>query len=91
MDPGGIGSLLLSHVWTDVDTYGHRLEIYGSGGWVFESPRALREAHAQAGFSPRRGIGESVVGHAVGAILGSHSSSDEDVAGEANPCPGAFA
>jgi hypothetical protein len=28
--------------WTPVDTDGHRLEIYGSGGWVFESPRARR-------------------------------------------------
>ena len=40
VDTGGIGSLLLSHIWTDVDARGRRLEIYGSGGWVFESPRA---------------------------------------------------
>jgi len=40
VDTGGNGSLLLSHVWTDVDTHGQRLAIYGSGGWVFESPRA---------------------------------------------------
>ena len=26
--------------WTLLDALGHRLEIYGSGGWVFESPRA---------------------------------------------------
>ena len=38
-----IGSLLLSHVWTDMDARGRRLEIYGSGGWVFESPRARCE------------------------------------------------
>ena len=40
VDTRGIESLLLSHVWTDVDARGHPLEIYGSGGWVFESPRA---------------------------------------------------
>ena len=27
-------------MWTSVDSYGRRLDIYGSGGWVFESPRA---------------------------------------------------
>jgi hypothetical protein len=43
VDTGGIGSQLLSHVRTDVDVHGRRLEIYGSGGWVFESPRARRE------------------------------------------------
>jgi len=26
--------------WTLVDAQGRQLEIYGSGGWVFESPRA---------------------------------------------------
>ena len=30
--------------WTPVDTHGHGLEIYGSGGWVFESPRARRRS-----------------------------------------------
>ena len=40
VDTGGLGSLLLSHVWAAADTQGHGLEFYGSGGWVFESPRA---------------------------------------------------
>ena len=40
VDPGGIGSLLLSHVWTDVDTYGHRLEIYEKVGGSSPSGRA---------------------------------------------------
>jgi hypothetical protein len=29
-------------VWTPLDTHRQGLEIYGSGGWVFESPRARR-------------------------------------------------
>jgi hypothetical protein len=40
VDSGGIRGQLLSHAWTDLETHGHVLEIYGSGGWVFESPRA---------------------------------------------------
>lgn len=28
--------------WTSVDSYGRRLDIYGSGGWEFESLRACR-------------------------------------------------
>jgi hypothetical protein len=45
-------SLLPRHVWTRADTHGRCLEIYGSEGWVFESPRA-RTAPAQAGVSSR--------------------------------------
>jgi len=40
MDGEGHESLPFQDVWTAVDVHGHRLEIYGSGGWVFESPRA---------------------------------------------------
>jgi hypothetical protein len=55
VDPGGIGSLLLSHVWTDVDTYGHRLEIYGSEGWGFGSLRACcRKPCTSRGFHMSR-------------------------------------
>ena len=39
-DIGGIERLPFQVRWTLLDTRGHRLEIYGSGGWVFESPRA---------------------------------------------------
>jgi hypothetical protein len=40
MDAGGLGSASLQALRTPMDTYGHGLDIYGSGGWVFESPRA---------------------------------------------------
>jgi hypothetical protein len=32
-----------------MDARGWDLEIYGSGGWVFESPRARREGSATMG------------------------------------------
>jgi hypothetical protein len=38
----GTGSLLFRSARTPLDTHGHGLEIYGSGGWVFESPRARK-------------------------------------------------
>ena len=37
---GGIEALSFRPVWTAVDAHGHRLEIYGSGGWGFEFLRA---------------------------------------------------
>ena len=37
---GGPESLWFRAVRTSVDAHGHRLEIYGSGGWGFESLRA---------------------------------------------------
>jgi len=40
VDAGGIEVLLLRQVWILMDVRGRRLEIYGSGGWVFESPWA---------------------------------------------------
>jgi hypothetical protein len=40
MDGGGHGGFPFLRVWTAADIPGRRLEIYGSGGWVFESPRA---------------------------------------------------
>jgi hypothetical protein len=40
MDTRGIESLPFRPVWTAVDAYGRRLEIYGSEGWGFESLRA---------------------------------------------------
>jgi hypothetical protein len=39
-DGDGIGGLSHRAGWTLMDTHGRRLAIYGSGGWVFESPRA---------------------------------------------------
>jgi hypothetical protein len=39
VDSGGLESPFRPG-WTPGDAHGHRLEIYGSGGWVFESPRA---------------------------------------------------
>jgi len=50
VDFSGIGRPSYSTVWTVLDTYGRRLEMYGSGGWVFESPRArARKTLALAG------------------------------------------
>ena len=40
VDSCGLECPLLRPVGPRVDAGGHRLEIYGSGGWVFESPRA---------------------------------------------------
>jgi hypothetical protein len=40
VDSDGIESPSFRPVRTTVDTSGRGLEIYGSGGWVFESPRA---------------------------------------------------
>jgi hypothetical protein len=40
MDSGGLGRPQFQARWTLTDPHGHRLVIYGSGGWVFESPRA---------------------------------------------------
>jgi hypothetical protein len=42
VDSSGPESPLFRPVRTPLDTCGHGLEIYGSGGWVFESPRARR-------------------------------------------------
>jgi len=42
VDSSGIESLAFRAVWTSVDTHGHRLGIYGSEGWGFESLRACR-------------------------------------------------
>jgi hypothetical protein len=49
LDSSGTRSLQFQSVWTPLDLGGHRLEIYGSGGWVFESPRARCIRPAQAG------------------------------------------
>ncbi len=52
VDPGGIGSLQVRPAWTLVDASGHGLEIYGSGGWGFESLRAChRKPLRKAGVS----------------------------------------
>jgi hypothetical protein len=40
VDADGLENPYLLAVRTLVDIPGHGLEIYGSGGWVFESPRA---------------------------------------------------
>ena len=40
MDVWGLGSPQFQAGSTLIDTRGHRLEIYGSGGWGFESLRA---------------------------------------------------
>ena len=61
---------------TPMDTHGHRLAIYGSGGWVFESPRARCTKPL---ISPLRHVpkvpylANAVV---VKEILGSHSPSE---------------
>ena len=39
-DADGPGTLPFRRVWTDGGTRGPLLEIYGSGGWGFESRRA---------------------------------------------------
>ena len=67
---------MLNRVWTDVDACGHRLEIYGSGGWGSESLRACCAKPLL-----RRGFAASTVervggGYALGAILGSHFPSE---------------
>jgi hypothetical protein len=51
VDTGGIGSLLLSHVWTAVNAHGHCLAIYGSEGWGFKSSRARKRNPVTRGFS----------------------------------------
>jgi hypothetical protein len=43
MDAGGPEWPSSRPMWISVDTHGPRLEIYGSGGWVFESPRAREQ------------------------------------------------
>ena len=40
MDVSGLENRLCRALWTFLVVCGYRLEIYGSGGWVFESPRA---------------------------------------------------
>ncbi|CAN5746471.1 hypothetical protein BH23ACT5_BH23ACT5_18520 [soil metagenome] len=55
LDTGGVKTIQEQDVWTLRDTRGRRLEIYGSGGWGFQSLRAChRKSPAQAGaFSQR--------------------------------------
>jgi hypothetical protein len=57
MDAGGIESLCFRAVWTAVDTFGHGLEIYGSGG----SRRCARTALINSEDNHRRGSGEAIV------------------------------
>ncbi len=38
VDVDGLGRPSFRALRTPLDIYGRRLEIYGSGGWVFESP-----------------------------------------------------
>ena len=40
MDTGGLEGPPFQRVWTLMDPHGRRVEIYGSGGWGFESLRA---------------------------------------------------
>ena len=40
VDRGGARGTRCLVEWTLVDAHGCGLETYGSGGWVFESPRA---------------------------------------------------
>ena len=54
VDAGGLENPSIRPVWTPVDAHGHGLEIYGSGGWVFESPRArCSKSLWGKGFQPR--------------------------------------
>jgi len=40
VDACGVEAPSFQAVRTIMDGSGHHLEVYGSGGWVFESPRA---------------------------------------------------
>ena len=42
VDGTGLGNLSLQAPWTVMVVCGRCLEIHGSGGWVFESPRARK-------------------------------------------------
>jgi len=69
VDACGNESLCFRPVWTAVDTHGHRLEIYGSEGWGFESPPGVPRGPCVIGGFIRR-----VVCVPVGwqPVLGSH-------------------
>ncbi len=47
VDGNGIETTLFQALWTPMDTYGRRLEIYGSEGWGFESCRARQRVSLQ--------------------------------------------
>jgi len=62
VDAGGRLSLPLRPVWTLMDIHGHRLEIYGSEGWGFESLQACcRDPLDRKGFAPAQGTRPSDV------------------------------
>jgi hypothetical protein len=48
VDADGIKSLKRRAEWTSSDALGRRLDIYGSGGWGFESLRACHSNSAKA-------------------------------------------
>ena len=76
VDARGLGTPYSQALWTVLDLCGRRLEIYGSGGWVFESPRARWVKPLVEAVSVRmrlRDLGHRAV---MGAILGSHSPSE---------------
>jgi hypothetical protein len=62
-----------------VDTHGHGLEIYGSGGWVFESPQARR------GFdvTPCSSVGPSTA--SFGSLSPDRTSSIRKITFETDP------
>jgi hypothetical protein len=50
MDGDGHGGLWLRDVWRASDSHGLRLDIYGSGGWGFESSGRAAEPLRERGF-----------------------------------------
>ena len=71
VDTDGIGTVQDQDVWTFLDARGRRLEIYGSGGWVFESPRARCESPCAAWASVVSGSRPTTLGlRALGVLSG---------------------
>jgi hypothetical protein len=52
VDAVGLGTRHRRVGWMLVDAGGHGLEIYRSGGWVFESPRARLDRAGNEPFCP---------------------------------------
>jgi hypothetical protein len=69
IDSDGHGSLPFQDIWTAADAHGHRLEIYGSEGWVFESPRARCESPCAAWASVVSGSRPTTLGLRARGVL----------------------
>ena len=81
LDSSGTPSLQFQSVWTPLDLGGHRLEIYGSGGWVFESPRARFTILVNSGSVSGRLVGIMTFGasHLIATAVGRPLLSNEPV------------